>query len=159
MKKIALFFCFGIILIGCTSTPKVDTVAEAEAIRNLEEQWAVALQANDLDKIMSTYAHDAVSMSTYQPICNGTQAIHESYKSQFADTTILWNSCSLTIEIVEVSASGDLAYSRSTESLSQKKAEGHVENIIKRVNIWKKIAGEWKCIINIWTHEKPQQEQ
>lgn len=157
MKKIMFYFITCILIAGCTSTPKVDLVAEAEAIRNLEEQWTVAFQSEDLEKIMRIYAHDAISMSSNKPISNGIESIRESYVSQFADTTILVSTCSLRVENVEVSASGDLAYSKSTENLSINKPEGIVENIIKRVNIWKKIDGEWKCVINIWNSNNPME--
>ena len=59
MKKITAFFCACIILIGCNSTPKVDLVAEAEAIRNIEDQWMAANKVKDINKVMSIFASDA----------------------------------------------------------------------------------------------------
>jgi ketosteroid isomerase-like protein len=92
------------------------------------------------------------AMSSDRPVSNSIESIRESYIAQFADTTILARTCSLRIENVEVSASGDLGYSRSTENLSINKPGGIIENTINRVNIWKKINGEWKCLINIWNN-------
>jgi ketosteroid isomerase-like protein len=153
MKKMILISVTCILFVGCTSTPKVNIMAEEEAIRKLEEQWTTAFQNKDVDKIMCIYNHDAIAMSSDKPICNSIESIRESYIAQFADTNILVSTCFLRVENVEVSASGDLGYSKSTETLSINKLEGIIENTINRVNVWKKINGEWKCLINIWNND------
>jgi ketosteroid isomerase-like protein len=155
MKKIVLFFCTCITLIGCTSTPKVDIVAEAEVIRNLEEQWNVALQNKDVDKIMNFYASDAVSMSQNMPLKVGHQAIRERMESNFADSALFFDTYKGFVDIVEVSSSGDLAYARGHDRLSVKKADGIDEEIGKWTDVWKKIDGEWKCILTIGNSDKP----
>ena len=144
---------------GCTSTPKVDIVAEAEAIRNLEEQWNVALQNKDVDKIMSLYAPDAVWMFPNEPIMNSHQSIREKLVADFADTTILFNTISGGVDNVQVSSSGDIAFARGHERLSIKKEEGTIEEIGKWLDVWKKIDGEWKCILIIGNSDKPMKEQ
>ncbi len=55
MKRLILFFCTCILLIGCTSAPKVDILAEAAAIRSLEDQWSAAIVAKDPGKIVESY--------------------------------------------------------------------------------------------------------
>ena len=155
MKRIVAFFCACIILIGCTRSPKVDTLAEANVIRNLEDQWTVALQKSDADKIISFFTTEAVSMKPNIPIIIGPQAIRKERESSFTDTTLLYKTYSSKIDIIEVSASGDLAYVRGTDRMTMKTPNGLVDDIGKWVDIWKKINGEWKVVVNIWNSDNP----
>jgi len=155
MKKSAVLFCACIILIGCTRAPKVDTLAEANAIRNLEDQWTVALQKSDTDKIISFFNTDAVAMKPNTPISIGLQAIRKERESSFTDTTMLYKTYSSKIDTIEVSASGDLAYVRGTDRITTKTPNGLVDDMGKWVDIWKKINGEWKVVVNIWNSDMP----
>jgi ketosteroid isomerase-like protein len=155
MKKIAVLFCACIILIGCTRAPKVDTLAETNAIRNLEDQWTVALQKSDTDKIISFFNTDAVAMKPNTPISIGLQAIRKERESSFTDTTMLYKTYSSKIDTIEVSASGDLAYVRGTDRITTKTPNGLVDDMGKWVDIWKKINGEWKVVVNIWNSDMP----
>ena len=155
MKKIIVLFCTCIILIGCTSTPTVDPVAEAEAIRNIENQWTVALQNKDTDKIMSIYSPEGVVMKPNNAIYVGLQSIRKQVESDFADTTMLWNTTSSTIDIIEVSASGDIAYARGINRGKMKTLTGIVEISDKWIDIYKKVDGEWKCSVGIWNSNNP----
>ncbi len=156
MKKTAvLFLCMCMGLLGCTSTPKVDIQAETDAIRNLEDQWTVALQTGDAEKIMSFYAPEAVSMRPDQPILVGLDAIRNRTESHFADTTLLFKTYTGMVDFIEVSASGDLAYARGHDEITIKTKEGLVKDNGKWVDIWKKIDGEWKAIVSVGNSDKP----
>jgi len=155
MKNIFVLFCACIPLIGCTRTPKVDTVAEAEAIRNLEKEWTVALQNKDINSILSIYSPEAVAMKPNNATYVGLQGIREQMEADFADTTILWNTTSSTIDIIEVSASGDLAYVRGINRSNIKTQGGSDEMSDKWIDIYKKIDGQWKCVVGIWNSNKP----
>lgn len=155
MKKTAAFFCTCILLAGCTSSPKVNTVAEAEVIRNLEIQWTAANQTKDIAKVMTYFAPESMQMSPGKEIVTGLQSIQEDFEMAFADTTMLWDTFSWTNDKVEVSASGDLAYVSGTNVIKAKTPDGIVEYVGKGVDIWKKIDGEWKCVVGIWNSNKP----
>ena len=155
MKKITLLFWTCIILIGCNSTPKVDLVAEAEAIRNIENQWLLALQNKDTDKVVSLYSPESVVMKPNNAIYVGLQRIREQVESDFADTAILWNTTSSNIDIIEVSASGDIAYARGINRGKMKTQTGIVEISDKWIDMYKKIDGQWKCIVGIWNSNNP----
>ena len=155
MKKITALFCTCILLIGCTSTPKVDLVAEAEAIRNIENQWTVALRNKDTEKILSFYSSEGVVMKPNNEIYIGLQSIRNQVESNFADTTMLWNTTTGTIDAVEVSSSGDLAYTRGITRGTMKTLTGIVEISDKWVSIYKKVDGQWKCIVNTWNSNDP----
>jgi uncharacterized protein (TIGR02246 family) len=159
MKKFTVFFCTCIILIGCTSTPKVDILAEAEAIRSLEDQWSAAIVAKDLDKSLSSIASDAVMMDSNVPIYTGIEAIRKATEVWYADTTLLFNTYTYGIDIIEVSASGDLAYVRGHSQASYNTPDGIKEGKSKWVDIWKKSDEGWKCILNIGNTDNPKQGQ
>jgi len=159
MKKFTLLFSTCIILIGCHSTPKVDTVAEVEAIRNIENQWTVALQNKDIEKVLSLYSPEGVVMKPGNSVYAGLQSIRKQVESDFADTTMLWNTTSTTIDIIEVSASGDMAYARGINRGKMKTPTGIVEYSDKWIDIYKKIDGQWKCIVGIWNSNNPLEGQ
>ena len=159
MKRCALFFFICIVLIGCTSTPKVDILAEAEAIRSLEDQWSAAIVARDLDKSLISIASDAVMMDSNVPIYTGLEAIRKATEVWFADTTLLFNTYTYGIDIIEVSSSGDLAYVRGHSQISYETPDGIKEVKSKWVDIWKKSDQGWKCILNIGNSDNPKQGQ
>jgi len=155
MRKIAVFFCTCIILIGCTSTPKVDTVAEAEALRSIENKWVDAENAGDIETILSYYAPDAVDMVPNGPIIVDKQARHKLFESWLVgfDSKSRKN----TIDDIEVSSSGDLAFTRGTTHFTRTTPDGPVEVADKWVSIYKKIDGKWKVIVNISNSNNPLQ--
>ncbi len=150
MKKNAVIFCTCILLLGCTRTPKVDIAAEADVIRNLENQWVVANQTKDIAKVMTFFSSEGVQMMPDKEIVIGLQSIQREFELAFADTTLLWETFSWTNDFVEVSASGDLAYVRGTNRFKIKTPDGVVEVKGKGVDIWKKVDGEWKCVVGIY---------
>jgi ketosteroid isomerase-like protein len=145
-----LLACSCLFLIGCTQTPRVDTRADADEIRNIEAQWAAANKAKDINKAVGFFASDAVQMDPNKPISLGIEAIRRSWESWFSDTTYLHNTITLKIDTIEVSASGDLGYARGTTHYSLKTPNGPVEYADKFIDIYKKIDGKWKCIVGIW---------
>jgi ketosteroid isomerase-like protein len=155
MKKITAFFCACILLIGCTSTPKVYLAAEAEAVRNIENQWTLALQNKDTEKTISFYSSEGVVMKPNHEIYVGLQNIRNQVESDFADTTMLWNTTTATIDAVEVSSSGDIAYTRGITRSKMKTLTGIVEISDKWVSIYKKVDGQWKCFVTIWNSNDP----
>jgi ketosteroid isomerase-like protein len=149
MKKIALLFCVCIILIGCNRTPKVDILAEADAIRNLENLWIVANKTKDVDKVLTFFSNEAILIEPNTPICEGLQSIKEIWESMATDTTFLWDTYSATIDKIEVAASGDLAYVRGITRMKIKIPDGLTEYTARWVEIWKKIDGQWKAALAI----------
>jgi uncharacterized protein (TIGR02246 family) len=159
MKKITVLFCACIVFFGCTSTPKVDVQAETDAIRNLEDQWSVALQTSNAEKILSFYAPEAVNMRSNKPILVGLEAIRNSIESNFADTTLLFKTYTGTVDVIEVSATGDLAYARGHDEITTKTKDGLVIDKGKWVDIWKKIDGQWKVTVSTASSDIPKAGQ
>lgn len=150
MKKSVLFLPALLLLAGCSTTPKVDIAAEADAVRNLENQMTVAYQNRDIEKLLSYTAPGVVHMVPDAPPSEGVEDYRNRMEPELADTVYLWETYSMNIDFVEVSSSGDLAYVRGTDLLKKKTPEGIVEDPAKWVDIWKKIDGQWKVVLNIW---------
>jgi ketosteroid isomerase-like protein len=104
---------------------------------------------------MSIYSPEGVVMKPNNAIYVGLQSIRKQVESDFADTTMLWNTTSSTIDIIEVSASGDLGYARGINQYKMKTQTGFVEGSDKWIDIYKKVDGQWKCTVGIWNSNKP----
>jgi ketosteroid isomerase-like protein len=159
MKKILFFSLVAVMMIAAcqpkTKTASVDIRVDVDSIRNLEDQWSMAIQASDVNKIVSFYSSDAVNMGANKPIAAGLEAIRKTEESSFSDTTYLYKSYSSTIDNIEVSASGDLAYARGSDRVSQKTPKGPNTEVGKWIDIWKKVDGNWKVVASIWNSDKP----
>ena len=155
MKKIVVLFCAFLTLAGCSTAPKVDIQAEKNAIQSMEDQWPVAFQTSDVEKIMSFYASDAVIMDQNKPIIIGLEGIRINANSMFTDTTLLLNTYSGTVDVIEVSTSGDFAYARGQQQIMVKTKEGLVKDEGKWVDVLKKIDGQWKIVVTIGNSDLP----
>ncbi len=150
MKKIPPFILALMLLAGCTTAPNVDITAEAEAVRNLENQMTVAYQNRDIEKLLSYGTSDILHLSPGVPPETGIEDYRGRIGSQLADTACLWETYSTKIGLIEVSSSGDMAYVWGTDLLQNRTPDGIVDDPAKWVDIWKKINGEWKIVLNIW---------
>ena len=136
---------------GCNQTEVVDIEAERASIRELGRQWRDAVTANDFDAILGFYAESAMEMPANTPIAVGHQAIRTWYESWLTTEVVnIW-----TTEVIEVAASGDLAYEFGTYDFSMDMPDGPIEDIGKYVLIWEKINGQWKAIIDISNSNLP----
>jgi uncharacterized protein (TIGR02246 family) len=125
------------------------SVEDVQAIRKSEVEWAKAWTGKNIDGVVSHYADDASVELADVPIISGTPAIRSALKQAFADSNF---TLSLQPVQVEVSKSGDLAYSRGTytstisdtSTRSPKKAKG------KYVLVYRKQPdGRWLVIHDI----------
>jgi ketosteroid isomerase-like protein len=97
-------------------------------------------------------------MAPGQVVVTGLETIRKQFELMFADTSILWDTFSWTSEKVEVSASGDLAYIKGSNTMKMKTPSGIIEEADKGVDIWRKIDGKWKAVLTIWNSNKPTEE-
>jgi len=66
-KTFYLMFVAVMIITSCQSKTKT-TSDDTDAIRNIEDQWAVATKTKDINKIVSLFVSDAVEMPPNEPI-------------------------------------------------------------------------------------------
>ena len=138
---------------GCA--PQVDLEAEAAAIREATDvEWLEVGQAKDLDLWVSFHTDDASLLPPNAPIITGKEAIR-AFVSKLISTPG-WAASWQTTKI-EVSRSGDLAYSYGTQETTVDDAEGNpVTDQQKWVAVWKKQPdGSWKCAVLILNSDGP----
>jgi ketosteroid isomerase-like protein len=138
--------------------PNVNVKAEGDVIRKLEADWTILNQKRDIAKVMEMYAPDAIIMAPGQNVTTGLETIRKQFEIMFADTSMLWDTFSWTSEKVEVSASGNLAYIKGSNTMKMKTPNGIIEEADKGVDIWRKIDGKWKAVLTIWNSNKPTEE-
>ncbi len=138
---------------GCA--PQVDVEADKAAIRDLSDvQWLNAEQAKDVDTVLSFFADDASSFPPNASIVTGIEAIRARLSEEYSGPrfAISWQTTK-----VEVSRSGDLAYSHGTHEVTVNDPEGNpVTDKGKWVTVWEKQPdGTWKVVVDIWNTDQP----
>jgi ketosteroid isomerase-like protein len=155
MKRLTPILATLVVLATSGCAPQVDVEAERAAIRELTDvDWMEAGQAKDLDRRMSFYTDDALLFPPNAPLVTGKEAIR-AVASESLSTPGYEASWQTTK--VEVSRSGDLAYSYGPEEITWNDAEGNpVTDRQKWVAVWKKQPdGSWKCAVLIFNSDLP----
>jgi len=158
MKNLRILFTLtvvSILTIPSCQTIQVDIQADKDAIRELDSTWSEAIQDQDIENVMNLMAPDAVFMIDDLPIIEGQEAIREAQLNWYADTSIDFSSYRSELVDIEVSISGDMAYTRGREHYNIISPEGTIENWSKWVDIWKKIDGKWKVMVVIGNSDNP----
>ena len=159
LKFTVVSFAGFLLLAGCNtappapSTPAVDISAEKAKIQDLETAWSKDAAAKDLDKSVANYADDAILMTPGVPAAKGKDAIRAAWKDMLADPK---GKLAFSTERVEVSASGDLASSKGsyTMTMTNPKTKKPVEDKGSYLTVYKKQAdGNWKAIEDITSSE------
>ena len=131
----------------------MDARAEEAAIRALDEQWSATAGRNDVDGVMAPYADDAVLLAPNAPMAAGKKAIRASWAGLFGPgVAVAWK-----VSKVEVAQSGELGYLYGTYTLAIRDPKGgpEVHDAGKTVEVWKKIDGKWKCIVDTYNSDLP----
>lgn len=158
MKRTVYLSLFAMIIFsGCQIKDKSHS-ADVEAIRKIENQWAAAVRAKDIDKVMEIYASDAIEMPPNEPVAIGREAIEKAWEEWFNDTTYMHNEITCKIDTIVVSASGDIGYVREANHYKIKTPEGIVEFDDKCVYIYNKRKDGWKCTVAIWNLNNQKNE-
>ncbi len=157
MRKIVTSLAALLVLAVSGCAPQVDVAAEQAAIEQAQRDWLDATKKpgeEGADGYASFVTEDAVWLLPNGARIEGRDAVRTWILplTQGEDFSITWGATR-----VEVSAAGDLAYSRGTYEYSLKDAEGNpVSDKGKFVDIWKKQAdGSWKAAIGIGNSDGP----
>jgi ketosteroid isomerase-like protein len=160
MKKLlvviplAFLFCFSF---SCQQGEKVaegskaSVEADIQAIRAIAEKWEAAINAGDIDSIMSFYSDNAIKYPPNEPAVIGKEAIRIGYQKLFEEATPKEDHV-----VLDVNVNGALAFTNTTWSMTGKsKASGES---IKGNGNWIRIFGKqpdraWKVIYTMWSDE------
>jgi uncharacterized protein (TIGR02246 family) len=128
---------------GCAEP--VDLEAEAAAIRQLTDvEWLEAGRARDLERWLSFYTDDTIFFPTGGPAIVGKEAMREMIAEFLSDPA---NGAVWATTEIEVSRSGDMAYSYGPQQTTLVGADGRaVTHDQKWSIVWRKEpGGSWKC--------------
>jgi ketosteroid isomerase-like protein len=124
--------------------PKIDLVAEEEAVRSLNAQWLEHHRARNAEGIGALFVADGWSLSATEGLAEGTAAIVARGEEDFAenpDAVGDWGA-----KQVWVSASGDMAIERGWW-MNDEDGDGEKEGINgEYLTVFTKVGGEWKIL-------------
>lgn len=132
-----------------SQTPADLTQIKTE-MQALENAWAAALNAQDLDALMALYADDAVSMPDNAPILVGKAAIRKQQEQEFAGTPA---GKTYSFEVLDVYGDGNTV--TETGKSTYKDAAGTVTGTGKYTVVWKKQGDQYLCIREIYNGDAP----
>ncbi len=164
MKKLFMILSLAFLLcftFGCQQAEEVaeetvvDVEAEKEEIKDILDEWVVAYNAGEFERLVSFYfADDAVQMNSNQPILEGKEAILANFKEareaadEYCESSIYEN----------VRVSGDLAFVLGNDIFTATpKAGGEpIKTDSKWVAIFERQSdGTWKCIVEAGNSNLP----
>ena len=165
MKKAILFSWVAtcmLLFTSCQETPETPAVVEVTApepakpdmaqvrseIQAVENTWAAALNARDLNALMAMYSEDAVSMSDNEPMHVGKAAIQQSQTAEFATMP---KGMTFTFETMDVFGGADVV--TETGKTTYKDAAGKVTGTGKYMAIFEKRDGKYLCIREIYNKD------
>jgi len=166
MKKTILFTVYAasvLLFTSCQEKAKEEAPAEAAtvaepakpdlaAIRTeisaLENAWAVALNAKDINALMALYADDAISMPDGEPMISGKAAIQKKQEADFAAPATF---SSIAFETLDVYAQGDVV--TEVGKSMYKDAAGKVVGSGKYIAVFEKRNGKYLCIREIYNKD------
>jgi uncharacterized protein (TIGR02246 family) len=138
----------------------VDVGAVGEEIRQFVKEWAKAMNAGDLDRIMSMVTDDCVRIPPNAPPLIGREAIRQDQRMSFDQYNFQGDEA-----VVDFRVSGDFAFSRGTWAYSLTPKSGGESEKFKGnfIDIYQKQPdGSWKLFWNTWSDESlvsPPQDQ
>ena len=144
----ALLFGAGLSAAASAQHPRSGARATAAAIRALEESWNREWARRDVDRLAAHYTRDAVLMAPGMRLV-GMAQIRAGLTQMVGDPAF---SLRFQADRVEVSASGDLAYTQGTYTLRSTDPRTHqpFEDHGSYVTTYRRQAdGSWKAIDDI----------
>jgi uncharacterized protein (TIGR02246 family) len=138
---------------GSETSPAVDATAAREAILAVDQAWEDAALAGDAAALTALYTSDAIVQAPGSPRATGSQAIQELFTGMLEYPI---SSVTLDTDIVEVAASGDIAYGAGTFTMSGTAADGtEWSDQGKYMEVLENVDGEWKIAADIWNSDTP----
>ncbi len=152
-SSIGLTFALVLTLAGCAHVPPTATSSVSE-LTALDSRLQKAVEVRDLDLIVSFYAEDAVLLPAAEPTVIGREAIRSEWKHILAIPDFT-NSSSLSK--VEVSNSGDMAYSMGTYRSTMMGEDGKpTVEPGKWLSVWKRQEdGSWRIVVDTYNTDVP----
>jgi ketosteroid isomerase-like protein len=143
---------------GCAQQPPAappDTrAADESAIRKADIDWSNAAQTKQADAWVAFYSDDVTFLAPNAPMVSGKDAARKAIGDLLSlpGLSLKWEP-----KKIEVSKSGDIAYSVGTYEMSLNDPKGNpIMERGKYTEVWKKQAdGSWKCAVDMFSSDLP----
>ena len=131
-----------------SAATKPDLTQVRSEIVALENQWAAAINAKDINAMMALFADDAVSMQDGAPSLVGKAAIQKKQEIDFAAPA---KYASIGFETIDVYAQGDVV--TEVGKTMYKDSTGKITGSGKYMAIFEKKDGKYLCIREIYNSD------
>jgi uncharacterized protein (TIGR02246 family) len=132
------------LLVACSSESKIDTAAEGEKIMQLSREWSTVAATNDVEKILSYWADDAVLMFPGAPEVRGKENIRIMVEAnaKMPGFAVSWEPLE-----AHVSDDGKMAYLFERNKMTMTDSLGNTRTSFSRgISVWRNIDGQWKNV-------------
>jgi uncharacterized protein (TIGR02246 family) len=128
-------------------TTETGSAADEAQIRALTDDWAKALRAKDINRLMASYAPDVLTFDVVNPLQRkGLDAVTKRAEEWISS----WQGpIECEIRELTITTGGDVAFSHNLSHFSGKKMDGgDIDMWIRATLCYRKIDGRWNV-----THE------
>ncbi len=140
-----------VVLAGCTAKGP-DTAAVEAMIRAHTTAWVEAYNAGDVDKVVASYAPDAVLMPPDAPAATGPEAMKPYLSGDMAASKA--GGMSFALDTDSIGVSGDLAWHSGTFHVNG--SSGTSVATGKYLEVWQQDSkGNWLIIRDTWNSDAP----
>jgi len=149
MKKLLPIFLFSIFLFSATDAESQDK--NKLEIESLIQDYQKALNASDLNSVVSIYTKDAVLIPTASPTADGQEQIKQTYVYVFDNFSF-----NLNFDVLEIEVMGNRAFARSTSKgdLTIKASGETVPDENRELFIFENQNGNWKIARYMYNKSK-----
>jgi len=129
----------------------METKTEKSAIEKLIFSYQDALNASDIDKVISLYTQNGALIANAAPTADGVDAVRGTYQYVFDNF-----SYTLQFSIIEIIVNGDSAFARSTSKGSFViKANGQtIADENRELFVFDKENGQWRIARYMYNKSK-----
>lgn len=144
--------------VACTTSAahgKTDRSEDEAALRDADLAWSKAAGTRDLDAIVDFMAFDGETLAPHEPAARDRAMIRASWANLMSlpNVAVRWEP-----RRVQVADSGELGFTSGSYTLSFDDAHGRpVHDHGKYLEVWKKVDGEWKCLMDAYSSDVPLQ--
>ena len=129
-----------------------DTQPIERTLRDLDNQWAKAAAAKDIEQTIAFYSDDAIVLPANATSAATKEAVRNIWKEMFASPGFVktWKPTR-----VQLAKSGDMGWVSGTYELTMNDATGKpINDRGKYLEVWEKQSdGNWKCRADMWNSD------
>ena len=129
-----------------------DTQPIERTLRDLDDQWAKAAAAKDVEQTIAYYSDDAIVLPPNATRAATKEAVRNVWKEMFASPglVITWKPTK-----VQLAKSGDMGWVSGTYELTMNDTNGKpINDRGKYLEVWEKQTdGNWKCRADMWNSD------